>query len=90
MNQNAAADANNNTPMEENWATKQYIGAEDEMVRITVLNIYQIVPKQLNYHSFLVGNGTATSECKGNGGRTIYQQGFIHNELRGDGGSREN
>ena len=90
MNQNAAADTNNNTPTEENWATKQYNGAEDEMVKISVLNIYQIIPKQLNYHLFSVGNGTANSECKGNGGRTIYQQGFGHNELRGDGGSNEN
>ena len=71
MNQNTAADTNNNTPMEENCATKQYNGAEDEMVRITVLNIYQIVPKQLNYYLFSVGNGAATSECKGNGGRTV-------------------
>ncbi len=72
MNQNAATDTNNNTQMEETSATKQYNGAEDEMVRITVINIYQIVPKQLNYHSFSVGNGAATLECKGNGGRTIY------------------
>ena len=58
--------------MEENCAPEQYNGAEDEMVRITVLNIYPIVPKQLNYHLFLVGNDAATSEGKGNGGRTIY------------------
>ena len=72
MNRNAVTDTNDITPMEENCATEQYNGAEDEMVRITVLNIYKIVPKQLNYHSFSVGNGAAASECKGNGGRTIY------------------
>ena len=38
--------------MEENFAPAQYNGAVYEMVRITVLNIYKIVPKQLNYHSF--------------------------------------
>jgi hypothetical protein len=76
--------------MEENWETKQYNGAEDEMVRITVLNIYPIVPKQLKYHSFSVGNGAVTLECNGNGRRTIYRQGFVHNELRRDGGSSEN
>ena len=44
MNRNAVVDMNDITPMEENWAPEQYNGAEDEMVRITVLNIYQIVP----------------------------------------------
>lgn len=52
MNRNTATDRNDITPMEENWAPEQYNGAEDEMVRITVLNIYKIVPKQLNYHTF--------------------------------------
>ena len=82
MNRNAIADTNDITPMEENCAPEQYNGAEDVMVRITVLNIYKIVPKQ-------VGNGAAVLECKGNGGRTIHQQGFGHNKLRGDRGSSE-
>ena len=52
MNRNAVADTNDITPMEENCALEQYNGAEDEMVRITVFNIYKIVPQQLNYNTF--------------------------------------
>ena len=37
MSQNTAVDTKYNTPLEEKCATKQYNGAEDEMVRITLL-----------------------------------------------------
>ena len=86
MNWNAAADRNDITPMEENWAPEQYNGAEDEMVRITVLNIYKIVPKQLNYHTFQLAMAPLSWNAKEmEGGQSINRDLAITNsgETRG-------
>ena len=85
MNRNAATDRNDITPMEENWAPEQYNGAEDEMVRITVLNIYKIVPKQLNYHMFQL----AILPLSWNAQEMEGGQSINHNKLNEDGGSSE-
>ena len=89
MNQNAAADTNNNTSMEESCPTEQYNGAKDDMVRITVLNIFRICSQTTELPFVSVGNGAAVFECTGNGGRTTHQQEFCHTKLWGDGGSSE-